>query len=255
MSSTLRNSAAPAHDESVGLAVGGFDAIYDRMVDYVWNVVRRMGVPQSDAEDVVQEVFVTVYRRLSEFEGRAQLKTWVFAIAVHFVQHYFRTHVRKPGDRAAPTGTEIHALADQRENGPASEVERLERYDALDRVLAQLDEAKRLVFVLADRRTGSGSIRTRRFEPGCGTMRRRIRGGVTGGPTTTLAARASRSTTRRSNGCGATKDCGWPQRRRRKRVGSSTVPDTVTADAPNRVRRSTSSSTPPPTPPPDWCPT
>jgi RNA polymerase sigma-70 factor (ECF subfamily) len=150
MSSTLRNSAAPAHDESVGLAPGGFDAIYDRMVDYVWNVVRRMGVPQSDAEDVVQEVFVTVYRRLSEFEGRAQLKTWVFAIAVHFVQHYFRTHVRKPGDRAAPKGTEIHALADQRENGPASEVERLERYDALDRVLAQLDEAKRLVFVLAE---------------------------------------------------------------------------------------------------------
>jgi RNA polymerase sigma-70 factor (ECF subfamily) len=116
----------------------------------VWNVVRRMGVPPSDAEDVVQEVFVAVYRRLDEFEGRAQLKTWVFSIAVHFVQHYFRTHVRKPGDRATAKGTEIHVLADPRENGPASEVERMERYDALDRVLARLDEAKRLVFVLAE---------------------------------------------------------------------------------------------------------
>ena len=120
------------------------------MVGYVWNVVAHMGVHRSDAEDVVQEVFVTVYRRLGEFEGRALLKTWVFGIAVHLVQHYFRTHVRKPGDRATVKGTEIHVLADQRENGPASHVERMERYDALDRVLAELDEAKRLVFVLAE---------------------------------------------------------------------------------------------------------
>jgi RNA polymerase sigma-70 factor (ECF subfamily) len=149
MSSTARNTAPP-HDASVRLAVADFDEIYERTVDYVWNVVRRMGVPRSDAEDVVQEVFVTVYRRLGEFEGRAQVKTWVFSIAVHFVQHYFRTHVRKPGDRATAKGTEIHVLADQPENGPASEVERMERYDALDRVLARLDEAKRLVFVLAE---------------------------------------------------------------------------------------------------------
>jgi len=137
-------------DESMGTIHAGFGAIYESMVDYVWNVVCRTGVPQSDAEDVVQEVFVTVYRRLGEFEGRAQLKTWVFSIAVHLVQHYFRTHARKPGDRASAKGTEIQALVDQRENGPANQVERRERYDALDQVLGQLDEGKRLVFVLAE---------------------------------------------------------------------------------------------------------
>jgi RNA polymerase sigma-70 factor, ECF subfamily len=150
MPSPARNTAPPAPDASARLDVADFDDIYERTVDYVWNIVCRMGVPPSDAEDVVQEVFVAVHRRLGKFEGRAQLKTWVFSIAVHFVQHYFRTHVRKPGDRATAKGTEIHALADQRENGPASEVERMERYDALDRVLARLDEPKRLVFVLAE---------------------------------------------------------------------------------------------------------
>ena len=150
MSSTARNPASPAQEERARLAQGDFDAIYEEMVGYVWNVVCRLGVRPSDAEDVVQEVFVTVYRRLGEFEGRARLKTWVFSIAVHFVQHYFRTHVRKPGDRATAKGTEIHVLADHRENGPASHVERMERYDALDQVLAELDEAKRLVFVLAE---------------------------------------------------------------------------------------------------------
>jgi len=150
MPSTARNTAPPPQDERVKLTRADFDAMYEEMAGYVWNVVRRMGVLASDAEDVVQEVFVTVYRRLGEFEGRARLKTWVFSIAVHFVQHYFRTHARKPGDRATGKGTEIHVLADQRENGPASHVERMERYDALDRVLAELDETKRLVFVLAE---------------------------------------------------------------------------------------------------------
>jgi RNA polymerase sigma-70 factor (ECF subfamily) len=147
---TAGNTAQDPTHESTGVIHAGFGAIYESMVDYVWNVVCRMGVPQSDAEDVVQEVFVTVYRRLGEFEGRAQLKTWVFTIAAHLVQHYFRTHARKPGDRASAKGTEIQALVDQRENGPANQVERRERYDALDQVLGQLDEGKRLVFVLAE---------------------------------------------------------------------------------------------------------
>lgn len=150
MPSSARNIAPLAQEEALRQTLEGFDALYESMVDYVWNVVSRMGVPPSDAEDVVQEVFVTVYRRLGEFEGRAQLKTWVFRIAVHFVQHYFRTRVRKPGDRATAKGTEIHVLVDQGENGPASHVEHAERYDALDRVLAELDEPKRLVFVLAE---------------------------------------------------------------------------------------------------------
>lgn len=150
MPSTAGHTAQHSSDESAGVIQAGFDAIYESMVDYVWNVVCRMGVPQADAEDVVQEVFVTVYRRLGEFEGRAQLKTWVFTIAVHLVQHYFRTHARKPGDRASAKGTEIQALVDQQENGPVHAVERRERYNALDRVLGQLDESKRLVFVLAE---------------------------------------------------------------------------------------------------------
>ena len=130
-----------------------FDSVYESMVQYVWSVVCRMGVPHSDAEDVVQEVFVTVYRRLGDFEGRSQLKTWVYSIAVHSAQHYFRTHTRKPGNRATESNihdAEDHALTDSRESGPASEIERKEGLDALDHVLAQLNERQRAVFVLAE---------------------------------------------------------------------------------------------------------
>jgi RNA polymerase sigma-70 factor, ECF subfamily len=134
----------------IGLPNPEFDAAYEGMVEYVWNAVCRMGVHSADVEDVVQEVFVIVYRRLGEFEGRAQVKTWVFKIMVHVVQHYFRTHARRPGDRAGEKGTEIHALVATQEKGPVGELERLEARRVLDRLLSELDEAKRVVFVLAE---------------------------------------------------------------------------------------------------------
>jgi RNA polymerase sigma-70 factor (ECF subfamily) len=139
----------PAPGEG-GLAKPDFDTLYETMVEYVWNAVCRMGVHGADAEDVVQEIFVIVYRRLHEFEGRAQVKTWVFRIMVHVVQHYFRTHARRPGDRATEKGTEIQALVAAQEKGPAGELERRDALRVLDRLLGGLEEGKRLIFVLAE---------------------------------------------------------------------------------------------------------
>ncbi len=127
-----------------------FDAIYDEMADFVWRAARRMGVSAADAEDLVQELFVIVHRRLPEFEGRAQLKTWLFRILVHLVKHHFRTQKRKPGDHATQSGTELQALAATQGRGPADELERAEALRLLDRLLSRLDHDKRVVFVLAE---------------------------------------------------------------------------------------------------------
>jgi len=101
MPSTARNTAPPPRDASASLGAVDFDAIYEEMVDYVWNVVCRMGVRPSDAEDVVQEVFVTVYRRLGEFEGRSKVTTWLYGICYRVAHDRRRlAHVRRraPGD-------------------------------------------------------------------------------------------------------------------------------------------------------------
>jgi RNA polymerase sigma-70 factor (ECF subfamily) len=133
-----------------GLLDLDFDKVYDDMVEYIWNAACRMGVRGSDVDDVVQEVFVIVFRRLPEFEGRARLKTWIFQIMLHVVQHYFRTHARKPGDRATEKGTEIQSLVANQDGGPARELERTEALRVLDQLLLELDDAKRVVFVLAE---------------------------------------------------------------------------------------------------------
>jgi RNA polymerase sigma-70 factor (ECF subfamily) len=130
--------------------VPDFDAVYEAHLDFVWRTVRRMGVRPADTDDVVQEVFFVVHRRLAEFEGRAQLKTWVFKILVHVVRHYWRTHQRKPGDHAADDLAELQTLAADHEESPTARLERVEALRVLDGLLARLDEDKREVFVLAE---------------------------------------------------------------------------------------------------------
>jgi RNA polymerase sigma-70 factor (ECF subfamily) len=130
--------------------VPDFDAVYETHLDFVWRTVRRMGVRPADTDDVVQEVFFVVHRRLAEFEGRAQIKTWVFKILMHVVRHYWRAHQRKPGDQATEDPAEVQTLAADHENGPAATLERVEALRVLDGLLARLDEDKREVFVLAE---------------------------------------------------------------------------------------------------------
>ncbi len=127
-----------------------FDAVYEDLVEFVWRTARRMGVRAPDADDVAQDVFVIVHRRLAEFEGRSQLKTWVFKILVHEVRHYWRTHQRKPGNQAGEDAALLPTLLADHEGSPAASLERVEAMRTLDRLLAGLDEDKREVFVLAE---------------------------------------------------------------------------------------------------------
>lgn len=133
-----------------GLPVPDFDSVYERTVDFVWQAARRMGVREADADDVVQDGFVVVHRRLTEFEGRAQLKTWVSKILAHVVKHYFRTHARRPGDAAPGNESELHTLVANQEQGPAAAFERMEALRVVDHLLSRLDHDKRMVFVLAE---------------------------------------------------------------------------------------------------------
>jgi RNA polymerase sigma-70 factor (ECF subfamily) len=145
----LRSHATPAAD---GRGEGGpdFDTLYEENLKYIWRATRRLGVDPADSDDVVQEVFVVAHRRLPEFEGRAELRTWLYKILVRVVRHYFRSQQRKPGHRPAATLDELEALRDPHGNGPAEAVERQDAVRVLDGLLARLDAQKREVFVLAE---------------------------------------------------------------------------------------------------------
>jgi RNA polymerase sigma-70 factor, ECF subfamily len=119
-----------------------FAAVFREHAPYVWRVLRRLGVREADTEDMCQEVFVVVHRKLPEFEGRSSLQTWIYGICVRVASdHRRRAHVR----REQPTD----AVPEERRSAPQlHELEREQARAMLDQALALLDDDKRAVFVL-----------------------------------------------------------------------------------------------------------
>ncbi len=62
--------------------------IYRENVNYVWRALSHLGVHPADVADVSQDVFLIVQRRLSSFEGRSSLRTWIYGICVRTVSDY-----------------------------------------------------------------------------------------------------------------------------------------------------------------------
>jgi RNA polymerase sigma-70 factor, ECF subfamily len=123
-----------------------FDAVYDEWFEFVWRSARRLGVHEASLDDVAQDVFLVVYRRLAEFEGRSSLKTWLFGITLRVVADWRRTKRRKGGLAELPP-EDVLACA---QAGPADEMERAETARLLHSLLAELDDEKREVFVMIE---------------------------------------------------------------------------------------------------------
>ena len=71
-----------------------FDLLYYRHVKTVYNRVRFV-VPESDVEDVTQEVFLAAVSSLPTFRGEAQFSTWLRSLTNHKVAEYYRRRSRK----------------------------------------------------------------------------------------------------------------------------------------------------------------
>jgi RNA polymerase sigma-70 factor, ECF subfamily len=118
-----------------------FDEVYDRYFDDMWRALRRLGVPEMSAEDAAQDVFVIVHRRLSEFEGRSQLRTWIYGVALNVARSY-----RRKLARARPSIDSIEAS----ESTPDRDAAQAEALQIVDETLQSMDEQKREMFVLKE---------------------------------------------------------------------------------------------------------
>jgi RNA polymerase sigma-70 factor, ECF subfamily len=126
-----------------------FERVYDELFDFVYRNARRLGVPPSAADDVVQDVFVVLHRRLGEYDGRATLQSWAYGILANAVRDYRRTFRRKQAPLVTTERDE--------QLGPASSSASPEQRTQLKRdlelllqLLDELPEAQRELIVLAD---------------------------------------------------------------------------------------------------------
>src|SRR4051794_27264004 len=88
-------------DDLMALVRGGdsaaFEVVYERHSTVAYSLAHRMCGRQSAAEDVVQEAFLSAWRRASSFDAtRGSLRTWLLGI----VHHRAIDHLRRAGGDA-----------------------------------------------------------------------------------------------------------------------------------------------------------
>ena len=117
-------------------------ALFHEHAAFAWRLLRRLGVADADTDDVCQEVFLTVHRRLPDFEGRSSTRTWVYGICIRVAADY-RKRTRSRREVPSPRPPERAVDARQEDDVALREARAL-----LDRVLDGLDDDKRAAFVL-----------------------------------------------------------------------------------------------------------
>jgi RNA polymerase sigma-70 factor (ECF subfamily) len=143
------NSAASDLDLTQAAARGdmeAFETLYERYYRRVYSLCLRMVANVTEAEDLTQEVFIQLLRKLGSFRGESAFTTWLHRLTVNHVLMHFR----KRGVRMEKT-TEEGEVPEQVETG-SDRLNSLPIVDriALDAAIAQLPPGYRSVFVLHD---------------------------------------------------------------------------------------------------------
>ncbi len=121
---------------------GAFDDLYRRFAPRVFTLACRMSGSRSNGEDLLQEIFLLVYRKLGSFKGEAALGTWVYRLATNCCLDFLRSRQHK-----------LQQASDELDESLPPSVDRgrlrTDRLD-LEQAIARLPPGYRAAFVLHD---------------------------------------------------------------------------------------------------------
>ncbi len=122
------------------------EEVYRDHFDFVFRIARRMGASNRlDAEDVVQEVFLVVSRRLDSYDSRsAQITSWLYSITFNVVRARGRRRRLELLYRADLSDADSIAA------DTVNSAEVRDAWRVANRVLASMSPKKRDVFILAE---------------------------------------------------------------------------------------------------------
>jgi RNA polymerase sigma-70 factor, ECF subfamily len=121
-----------------------FEALYRAHATFVWRSLRRLGVPSAAVDDATQEVFMVVHRRFHDLRPGPTERAWLFAIAQRVASSHRRWVRRKGG--LLPLQEELIAGA----TSPLEGAMRTQASELLLEFLDELDEPRRVAFILAE---------------------------------------------------------------------------------------------------------
>jgi len=141
----LPRTTDPAHD-AAGETRLSVTQVHERHGEYVWRTLHRMGVRAPHVEDVYQEVFLVVHRRLSTFAGQSALTTWLYEICFRVAAGYRRkAHFRR--EELVPDWSEMESFRSQSPS-PERQLATTRQAKQLERILDTMPLEYRVVFVM-----------------------------------------------------------------------------------------------------------
>jgi RNA polymerase sigma-70 factor (ECF subfamily) len=127
-----------------------FSAFFFRYNALVHRLVYKILGPIDESDDVIQEIFIQMYRSLPTFKGEAKLSTWIYRIGINVCTQYIRRKNLKKNAFQAKANRNIDTIASKRHLDGESYTERREQQHVLYRALNTLHPKKRVVIVLHD---------------------------------------------------------------------------------------------------------
>ena len=120
----------------------GFLLLMDKYKKSIYWHIRRLVISHEDAEDILQETFIQVYRFVSSFKGESKIYTWLYRIATNECIRHFRNNDKKDYTEALNSEEQSGELSET--DSDNSEVIMYKFQEAI----SQLPERQRIVFNL-----------------------------------------------------------------------------------------------------------
>jgi len=131
-------------------AAGGdmeaFEALYERHSRRVYSLCLRMTQNASEAEDLAQEVFIQLFRKIGSFRGESAFTTWLHRLTVNQVLMHFRKRSVKLEQTTEEGETPVQIVKGTENPNQMPVVDRI----ALDKAIEQLPPGYKIVFTLHD---------------------------------------------------------------------------------------------------------
>lgn len=142
MSSTIDRLGA--HDAALAPTMDAA-AVHAKHGPFVWATLQRLGVRDAYLDDVYQEVFIVVHKRLSSFDTSAPMPPWLFGICVRVAA----AHRRRAHHRREEVTDAVHAAdARSERRTPEDEANDAQSRRQLQAILDEMDLARRAIFVM-----------------------------------------------------------------------------------------------------------
>lgn len=133
--------------------IPAFEQLVSRYSARVFSLARRLTKSEEDAEEVLQDVFVTVFRKLRGFQGKSTFSSWLYRITVNASFMKLRSRRRKYHLGLEDVGPEVERAIVSRSvaRDEAEQIAaRAQLCDLLEQAIQKLPDEYRPVFVLRD---------------------------------------------------------------------------------------------------------